>query len=577
MASGSTPSTLRTWSRVAALIGLAVCLSGDRALAMAPETDARSAKVDAVFASFNKPDSPGCAVSVMKDGAIVHAHGYGLANLETGTPITPASIFSIASISKQFTAMAVVLLARDGKLSLDDPVRKYVPELPEVAAAVTIRHLLTHTSGLREAWDLLKLASWRRDDLITERDLLDMVTRQRELNFKPGTEFLYNNTHYTLLAVIVRRVSGVSLRAFAEANIFTPLGMSHTHFHDDHTQVVQNRTSAYEPGPVRGAGLIVSVPVYDTVGSTGLMTSVEDLALWEANFQTGRVGGRAVLDQMLTPATLSNGQTLDYGFGLMLGTYKGLKVVEHSGADHGYSGHLLRFPDRRFAVACLCNVRSANASAFAHQIADIYLADQYQPALPSAAPSTTPAVVAEQELAAKTGLYLDRTSGRVVRLSMNAGKLTLQAGLARMALTPLDHNRFNTPGGPMEWTFEPAAAAGTWRIRERRGTVTTVLEAVTPATPDATALGAYEGTYFSPELDASFALIVSDGRLVVRRKKLDDRTLAPTYADAFTDAEIGNVLFTRDPQHRVTGFALTTVSAFTTGSIRNLRFVRQSR
>ncbi|HWN97895.1 MAG TPA: serine hydrolase domain-containing protein, partial [Blastocatellia bacterium] len=315
-------------------------------------------KVDEVFAVFDKPDSPGCALAVIKDGRIVYKRGYGQSNLEDGVAISPASIFHVASISKQFTAMAIVLLAQQGKLSLDDDVRKYVSEVPDFGERITIRHLIHHTSGLRDQWSLLELAGWREDDVITEGDILELVSRQKELNFKPGAEHLYCNTGYTLLAVIVKRVSGQSLREFADANIFKPLAMTSTHFHDDHSMIVKGRTSAYQR--TKQGGLKVSIPVFDTYGATSLFTTVEDMAKWDQNFVDKTVGGEAGINQMLSVGLLNNGKRLGYAFGLSLGEYKGLKTVGHGGADAGYRADFLRFPEQRFSVVCLCNLSTSN-------------------------------------------------------------------------------------------------------------------------------------------------------------------------------------------------------------------------
>src|SRR5215471_18391031 len=199
-------------------------------------------KVDEVFSRFEKPESPGCALAVIKDGQIAYERGYGMSNLEYGIPISPSSIFHVASISKEFTAMAIVLLSQHGKLSLDDEVRKYIAEVPDFGDRITIRQLIHHTSGMRDQWSLLEMAGWREDDVITEGDILELVSRQKALNFKPGEEHVYSNTGYTLLAIIVKRVSGQSLREFADANIFKPLGMTRTHFHDDHSMIVKDRT-----------------------------------------------------------------------------------------------------------------------------------------------------------------------------------------------------------------------------------------------------------------------------------------------------------------------------------------------
>ena len=274
------------------------------AQARGPSSDTTTRAVDRVFAAWQSTDGPGCALGVSRNGRAVYEHGYGMANLETGTPITPSSIFHVASVSKQFTAAAIMLLARDGKLSLDDDVRKYIPELPDYGVRITIRHLLTHTSGLRDQWNLLALARGRfEEDRITEADVMDIVPRQKALNFTPGAEYLYSNTGYTLAAVIVKRVSGKSLREFADERIFRPLGMTSTHFHDDYTMLVPGRTSAYAS---RGSGWRVSIPNYDTYGATSLFTTVGDLLKWEANFDAPVVGDRALLDQMQTSGRLTH-------------------------------------------------------------------------------------------------------------------------------------------------------------------------------------------------------------------------------------------------------------------------------
>ena len=250
-----------------------------------------TARVDKLFERFNKPDSPGCAVAVVRDGRIVYEHGYGMADLDHDIPITPSTVFHVASMSKQFTATAIVLLAQEGRLSLDDPVRKYVPEVPDFGVPITLRHLIHHTSGLRDQWELLEMAGWRYSlDLITDDDVLELVSRQKELNFKPGEKFLYCNTGYTLLAQVVKRVSGKSLREFTEERIFKPLNMTSTHFRDDHAEIVKRQAYGYVPDK---ATFRLSVTNFDTVGATSLLTTVEDLAVWDRNFYDKRVGGEA--------------------------------------------------------------------------------------------------------------------------------------------------------------------------------------------------------------------------------------------------------------------------------------------
>jgi CubicO group peptidase (beta-lactamase class C family) len=277
-------------------------------------------------------------------------------------------------MSKQFTAAAIVLLAQEGKLSFDDPAKAYPPELPDFGIPITIRHLLHHTSGLRDQWELLGLAGWRYSlDLITNHDVLAVVSRQKALNFQPGSEFMYSNTGYTLLAEIVQRVSGRTFREFTTARIFEPLEMPSTHFRDDHAEIVKNIAYGYveEEGRFR-----LSITNFDTVGATSLLTSVRDLARWDENFDSGLVGGQPFLDQMLQRGILNDGQQLQYAFGLLVDSYRGSSIVFHAGADAGYRSELIRFPEQRLAVACLANVASIDPSTMARRVADIYLEDK---------------------------------------------------------------------------------------------------------------------------------------------------------------------------------------------------------
>src|SRR5687767_3664181 len=315
-------------TKLAAPLGLALTLAIP-ALAQQPADTTRVA-VNRAFAAWSSTDSPGCALGVARNGQVVFENGYGMANLETETPITPASIFHVASVSKQFTGMAIALLARDGKLSLDDDVRKYITELPNYGHRITIRHLLNHTSGLRDQWDLLFMARGRfEENRITEADVLEIVARQKALNFVPGTEYLYSNTGYTLSAIIVKRVSGKSLREFADERIFKPLGMSDTHFHDDYTMVVKRRAAGYARRPA--GGWRVSLPNYDTYGATSLFTTVGDLLRWDANFTTPVVGDEGMWREMPVSAVLAGGDTTGYGFGILTEQYRGTRLVGHGG------------------------------------------------------------------------------------------------------------------------------------------------------------------------------------------------------------------------------------------------------
>jgi CubicO group peptidase (beta-lactamase class C family) len=315
-----------------------------------------SARVDKLFAQWNKSDSPGCSVAISQNGVPLYERGYGMANVELKVPITPATILPAASVSKQFTAMSIVLLAQRGQLSLDDEVQKFIPDWIGKGSPITSRHLLAHTSGLRDAFLLEGLAPPREDGGDRNEAIVKALARTRGLNFTPGSEFQYNNGAYTLLANIVKRVSGQSFRAFTDANIFKPLGMTHTHFHDDPTMIVPNRAYGYHQD---AAGLHVALRADPggILGNAGLFTTAHDMLLWEENFASVRVGEPAMLAAMQTPVIPTGwSEGSSYGFGLEIAKYRGLRTVGHGGGDQGVGAYVVRYPDQKFAVAALCNL-----------------------------------------------------------------------------------------------------------------------------------------------------------------------------------------------------------------------------
>ncbi len=341
------------------------------------QSGTRLAEVDRIFAHFDRPDSPGCALGVIEDGRLVVQKGFGSASLEFGVPMTPRTVFYLASVSKQFTAASVILLARDGKLSLDDDVRTHFPELPDFGHRVTVRQMINHTSGLRDYLTLMTLAGMRGEDVHSDDEILELIVRQRELNFPAGSEYLYSNTGYYLLSELVRRASGQSLRRFAEERIFHPLGMTQTHFHDDRLMVVPQRASAYAPA---GDGFRLAMWAnFDKVGSGGLMSSIEDLAKWDRNFYTREVGGDFLHDELHHRGVLSNGDTIPYAGGLNVAEHRGLRTVRHGGSTAGYRTEILRFPDERFSVITLCNVSVASPASYADRIAELWLSDRMAP------------------------------------------------------------------------------------------------------------------------------------------------------------------------------------------------------
>jgi CubicO group peptidase (beta-lactamase class C family) len=533
--------------------------------------DEKTAKVDGLFAEWDKQDSPGCALAVVKDGQIIYKRGYGMANLELGVPITPRSVFYIGSVSKQFTAFCISLLAKEGKLTLDDDIRKHIPEMPDYGNPITIRHLIHHTSGIRDFLELEDIASIDPGSY-HEQNVLELLARQKGLNFPPGEEYLYSNGGYFLLGVIVKRASGGSLREFAEEKIFKPLGMKSSQFHDDYRRLIKDRASGYFPtGKDRYQNFLTT---FDCVGSGGLFSSVEDLFLWDQNFSNGRVGGKDLIDLMHTQGRLNNGQQLDYAFALTIGRYKGLKTVSHGGALGGYRSMLLRFPDQKFSVIILSNLSSFNTTKLARQVADIYLAEFIQEkvqAEPSDQKKAFP--IAVDKLKEKAGAYINRKSGEVARIFFSDDRLTIAAFGSKFPLFAMSETEFRPVEAPAEVKirFEKQAEGKPLLMRltiEGRNPET--YEAFHPVEPTQEKLKEYAGDYYSDELEVVFRLAIREGKLCFAHRNAPAGALQPTLEDKFVLGN-WNLSFNRDGERKIAFFTLDA------GRVRNLLFAKKEK
>jgi CubicO group peptidase (beta-lactamase class C family) len=451
--------TIRAWTLTSAVLLAA------GVFASAQEKTTRA--VDEVFADLAKPGSPGCALAVARDGKSIYEKGYGLANIEENVAITPQTVFDIGSTSKQFTAASILLLEKQGKLSVHDDIRKYLPEIPDYGHKITILHLLNHTSGLRDYLTLFELAGVNTDSVTTDDDALAIIARQKALNFEPGSEWLYSNSGFFLLSVIVKRVSGKTLRDYAAENIFSPLQMKQTVFRNDHTQLVPNRALAYDPRDADGYALDVSY--FEQTGDGAVHTSVEDLLKWDENFYSGKVGGQEFLKEMQEPGKLNNGETLDYAKALFVGKYRGLRFVDHGGSWGGYRAQLLRFPDQHFSVACLCNLANANPEKRAHEVADMFLAAEMREAKPGPAGNrgarekreTVP--IADEKLGAYTGEFRSEELVATYSIGQKDGKLMLESiqsgggfshSLRTLALRAVAQDTFLGDEEELEFVFE---------------------------------------------------------------------------------------------------------------------------
>ena len=516
--------------------------------------------VDALFAAYDKSASPGCALGVVRNGEFVYKRGYGTGSLELGVPLTPQSVFYMGSVSKQFTAASVVLAAEQGHLSLDDDVRKYVPEIPSYGKTITLREMLHHTSGLRDILTLLDLAGRNVGDIHLNPELLDLLSRQKALNFTPGDEYLYSNSNYFLMSVVIRRATGKPLSVFADENIFKPLGMTHTRFYDDHTLVVPGRIPAYEPR--NGGGFRVDWSTnFEKVGDGGLMSSVDDLLQWDRNFYNSKLGKGTLLRELQTRGVLNNGKQIDYALGLDISTYRGLPTVGHGGALFGYRTAILRFPEQKFSVICLCNIGTSNPERLAEQVADIYLDGQFPPEHAAVSASESP--VDTQPF---VGLYRDLESHSVYKISEADGDLVL----FEQHLKAVGPSRFSFSPGP-ELFFEPQANGAMRLTMTSNDTAPQILERFEPITPSADDLAQYAGDYASDELQTTYRFAVKDGRLTLNVNWHEPSVLEPSVRDEFHDASDTTFVFRRDAAGHITACDLIA------GRVRNISFTRATK
>jgi CubicO group peptidase (beta-lactamase class C family) len=436
---------------LASLVAMIILLPA-ASRAQSPDT----ARIDAIFAEWDRPGSPGCAVAILHHGRTVLARGYGSANLDYDVPITPRTSFYLASVSKQFTAAAVALAAEQGHLSLDDDVRDWFPELPDYGAPIRVRDMIHHTSGLRDYLGLMSLAGMPYGNRWRDAEILALIARQRELNFQPRTEYLYSNSGYFLLSELVRRATGLSLRAYADRELFQPLGMRATWFHDDAGQVVRDRAVAYGPGP-DGGFRITHLFNFDKVGSGGLYSSLEDLALWDANFYGSRIGGAGYVETLHNRGVLTSGDTLDYAFGLRVGDYRGLPTVDHGGSMMGFRTAFLRFPTERTSVITLCNLGTIDPMEQARRVAEVVLEGRLGAAPVAeadtndgadAAGSASPPRRATGPPADYAGRYVSEELLATYELTVADGVLAVtRPGGTVQELTPLGEDRFRLDGG----------------------------------------------------------------------------------------------------------------------------------
>lgn len=556
--------------------GLArIGLAEDATRAKVPSTRPVAEQIDQLCAEWDKPDSPGLSIAVARGSTTLHERVVGSGNLELGVPISAASVFQVASVSKQFTAMSILLLEQQGRLSIEDSVQKYLPEFPDYGAPLTIRHLLNHTGGLRDVYTLHQALGSPEEDSGPWNDILvRRLAAQRGLNFPPGTDFQYNNGGYVLLATIVQRVSGMSLQDFLDANIFKPLGMAHTRLDDDPQRLVRNRVTGYaRPGDKwRRARQEIGHP--GSGGNTGILSTATDLMRWERNFIDGKVGGKALIEKMTTPAVLANGTTLPYGLGVWTMADRGVKAIQHGGGAPGFSTQTIYYPEHGLTIVVLANFGGFDAPAFSRKIADICLGDTQPAASVTSSPEPTRAQISltGPQLETRAGIYQPVGSGQFMRLFVRDQTLRWARGLATrgsLEMIPMAEDRFVIPGVvPLYFQF---SADGRQCETTSPSQAPVKFQRVEPASPSGAPLHEYAGDYTSTELDVTYRVLSRDSGLVVRVPGRSGYVLETSGRDLFQTTGGEAFRFERGADGAVTKFT------FISSGVWGLSFERARR
>jgi CubicO group peptidase (beta-lactamase class C family) len=500
---------------------------------------------------------------VIRDGETIYTKGYGLANLEYDIGITPATVFDIASVSKQFTGFAISTLLQEGKIALDDDIRKYLPEVPSFGKTITIEHLVHHTSGLRDWPQTLNVAGWRWDEVFSFEDIMRLVKNQKELDFEPGTQHMYSNTGYNLLAAIVAKVSGKSFREWTDENIFIPLNMSSSHFLDDHKKVIKNLAYSYYP---LGKEFTKSPTGLTAYGSSSLFSTVEDLCKWVINFEKQVASKNPVYTRMLEDGILTNGTKLGYAYGLALGEEGKLKTISHTGGWAGYRTAIMTFPEEKLSCIILSNAGDFNPYGYSLDVAKLFLKDKFKaPAAKTDKVKDMPTVKVNTVLAEKsTGTY-QLGPGWFVTITLEGGKLMTQAnGESKFPMTAKSDFAYWIDGYGASMTF----------VKDKNGNVNSLryrsidsAKRITPIQVDAAEFTHYTGTYYSDELVTEYKVDVTVGKLRMHHMRLGDFDLQPDpiTADQFT-CQVGSIQFVKNDEKKIIGFRLSG------GRVKNLRF-----
>ncbi|MBZ5859564.1 serine hydrolase domain-containing protein [Flavihumibacter profundi] len=529
--------------------------------------DSVTKKIDNLFVQWNTNSSPGCAIGIVRNDTLIYSRGYGMANLEYSLPNTVATPFHMASISKQFAGWSIILLARQGKLKLDDDVRKFLPWFPDLKQKITIQHLLNHTSGIRDQWQLLAISGTRLDDVITQEQIIKILSKQQALNFKPGEKYSYSNSGFTMLAEIVKSVTGQTLRKFTDSAIFKPLGMTSTHFHDDYTEIERNRSYSYNRKD--SAHFTNAILSYSVAGATSLFTNVNDMSKWVMHFYNQEVSNQELVRQLTQKGRLNSGKELTYANGIVVNEYKGWRQFSHGGADAGYRTYLSVFPDLKLGIIVFSNLGDFDPGGKAYAIADLFIKDTTQKKEENKAVRDSITAILKDASAWQkySGDYIGN-DGLPFNFKVKNNKLYYQIYDESNYLIKEAKDTFSIPAAPnIKFVFKLQGKDTTVDVMTPDETYHIKKYLKDTAQTDQV-LKAYTGMYYCPELDCKYGIILKDHHLLLTNAKYEDARLTLVGNDHLTNNNwwINHLMVVRDSKKNIIGFEVNS------GRIQHLRF-----
>lgn len=526
-------------------------------------------KIDSLFQRWNTKTTPGAVIGIIRNDSLIYAKGYGMANLEYAIPNSPETIFHMASVSKQFTAYAILLLVKQGRLNLDDDIHKYLPWVPDFKEKITVRHLLNHTSGIRDQWQLLAITGTRLDDVITQDQIVKILSKQQALNSKPGERYNYSNSGFTMLSEIVKSVSGKTLRQFSDSAIFKPLGMNSTHVHDDYTEIVKNRAYSYQRK--NSSQFSNSVLSYSNSGATSLFTNINDLSKWVMNFYTPVAGDAKLIEKLTERSKLNNGKEINYALGIIVNQYKGWKQYTHNGSDAGFRTYLSVFPELKTGVIVFSNLGDFDFTKI-NAMTDLLIKENSSPkkALNKTVIDSSMAILKDTAAIKKyMGNYID-DEGNQLSFSVVNGKLMYRMGIDRKVLMSDGKDGFVDPYQP-EFKCKLYIAGKDTIANINTSDRSYTMKKFTnnlPKTDDQ--LKKYTGTYYCSELDCSYSIILKDHVLYLTNPKYNDIKISMRGDDHLDTGYwwMSHLFVIRNNKNDISGFEVNA------GRVLHLKFIK---